>query len=349
MDNKSSLTIIVASHNQKELLKRCINSIISQRLTFNYEIILSDDSSTDGSWELTQELAKKYPQIKPVQCNTKEFPCFSTSQHSGWNRQCAYKEATGDYIAFIDADDYYKKDTQVLQQLWELLESHSECAAAMANNWSIEDGAPDDTMVYQDRKFTFSTGQILSAHDYMDRGVFRSVTAFMFRRLEKEDLPISALKGFYIDTVIAAYYLQFGDIVCLEDSESGYVYVQYHKSASHVNEYTAPDWAMWGSRCIYIPSLMPYWRDTYLHSRAYRGSMLSVVKKLRRAKKMNMDVVRMFEDFHIWIYDVCAKEKRTMKDRFRFFILEWIIRIPQYIPIKTEKWYELIWLLMCKE
>ena len=46
------LSIIVISHNQKEKLKRCLKSILSQSLPFEFEIIISDDNSNDGSWEV---------------------------------------------------------------------------------------------------------------------------------------------------------------------------------------------------------------------------------------------------------------------------------------------------------
>ena len=43
------LSIIVISHNQKEQLTRCLNSILAQSLPFDYEIIVSDDASVDAS------------------------------------------------------------------------------------------------------------------------------------------------------------------------------------------------------------------------------------------------------------------------------------------------------------
>lgn len=342
-----TLTFITCSHNQVQYLERCIMSIINQSLPFEYEILLSDDNSTDGSWELALKMAEKYPQIKPIRCNTNDYPHYTTSQRSGYNRQCAYKHATGDYICFIDADDYYKEGTHVLQKLWELLESNPSCAAAMTNNWVIEDGASKDTMTYQDKQFTFQTGQIITPEDYINRHVFRSVTAFMFRRLEKEDVPISYLKGFYIDTVIAAYYMQFGDIVCLEDAESGYVYVQYKKSASHCDVYSAGDWAIWGSRCIYIPVLMPSWKPIYLRSRGYRGSMLAVTKRVFRTRTFNPEVIGMFEDLDVWIYRLTAR-KRTFADSCRLFVLAQLIKFTQYVPFHGKWCYGVIWKMIAE-
>ena len=56
MDNHQPiLSIIVISHNQKNELKRCVDSVLAQNIPFEYEIILSDDRSDDGTFELAKE------------------------------------------------------------------------------------------------------------------------------------------------------------------------------------------------------------------------------------------------------------------------------------------------------
>lgn len=344
--NNMELSILTLCHNQVQYLERCIMSIIDQKLAFDYEILLSDDASTDGTWELAQKLAKQYKQIKLTRCDTHDYPCYTNSQRSGWNRQNAYKLATGKYIVFMDGDDYYKEGTQVLRKQWEMLEVHPECTAAMANNLIIKDGETWDTACYQDEEMEYAEGQVISSIDYMTNAGLRSAAAFMFRRLENEDNPIANLRGFFSDTITTAYYLQFGDIICLDNNDSGYVYVQYPKSASHNATWAEQDWLLWGSRCIFIPALIPYWQKPYLQSRKYRGSMLAVVKRIRRNKHFNPDVVHMFDEFHMWIYDVCAKEGQSLADKWIVRQLEWMLRLPQYVPIKCEWWYEKIWRLM---
>lgn len=344
--NNMELSILTLCHNQVQYLERCIMSIIEQKLPFEYEILLSDDASTDGTWELAQKLAKQYKQIKLTRCDTHDYPCYTNSQRSGWNRQNAYKFATGKYIVFMDGDDYYKEGTQVLRKQWEMHEAHPECTAVMANNLIINDGATWDTVCYQDEVKEYAEGQVISSVEYMTKAGLRSAAAFMFRRLENKENPIANLRGFFSDTVTTAYYLQFGDIICMDNKESGYVYVQYPKSASHNEDWSSGDWAVWASRCIFIPALIPYWKHTYLHSREYRGSMLATVKSIRCSKKFNPNVVHMFDEFHLWIYDVCVKEKRSIADKWRLFKLEWMIRIPQYIPIRSEWWYKKIWKLL---
>ena len=58
------LSIIVISHEQREELRRCLDSILAMNLSFPYEIIVSDDRSTDGSYELACEFAGKSEKVR---------------------------------------------------------------------------------------------------------------------------------------------------------------------------------------------------------------------------------------------------------------------------------------------
>ena len=133
------LSIIVVSHNRKELLRRCVDSILAQSLSFEYEIIISDDASTDGAWELAQEYVRRFEEVKAYQCNSNDYSPSNNSERSGWNRCNGYKYAIGKYIAFIDDDDYHKKDTHIYQKQVELLELRPECAGCMANDYFLKD------------------------------------------------------------------------------------------------------------------------------------------------------------------------------------------------------------------
>lgn len=80
------LSIIVISHNQKEQLRRCLDSILAQLIPFEHEIIVSDDASNDGTWELAQEYASQYPQIRAYSCDASNFNPITPSDRAGWNR-----------------------------------------------------------------------------------------------------------------------------------------------------------------------------------------------------------------------------------------------------------------------
>lgn len=100
------ISIIVPIYNAEKYLTDCIDSLIGQSTTEPLEIILIDDASTDGSLTIAKQYAKKHAE-DPLR-KVKLF----TQQHSGQSiaRNLGMDNATGEYIAFVDADDRIAPD-----------------------------------------------------------------------------------------------------------------------------------------------------------------------------------------------------------------------------------------------
>lgn len=95
---KKLVTISIASYNNSRYLRKCIDSVLQQTYS-EIEILIIDDGSTDDSELVYQEYLDK-ENIKIIH---KENGGLSSV------RQCALDNAKGDYIAFIDADDFLEK------------------------------------------------------------------------------------------------------------------------------------------------------------------------------------------------------------------------------------------------
>lgn len=93
----TSISVIVPCYNMKEYTRECMESIFAQTLN-GLEIICIDDGSTDGTFEILEEYQKKADFIKVLRQN---------NQGSGIARNRGIMEAKGEYIAFMDADDFY--------------------------------------------------------------------------------------------------------------------------------------------------------------------------------------------------------------------------------------------------
>lgn len=88
-------SIIIPNYNSKKWINKCIDSVLSQTYK-NFELIIVDDMSTDNS----AELIKKYndPRIKLIELDHKAY--------NGGTRNIGVENANGDYILFIDCDDW---------------------------------------------------------------------------------------------------------------------------------------------------------------------------------------------------------------------------------------------------
>lgn len=96
---ETKFSIIIPIYNSENTLKRCLESIINQKYK-SFEIILIDDGSTDSSSNICDIYSNLDKRIK----------VFHTSNHGvSHARNIGLKNSTGEYIQFIDSDDYIDK------------------------------------------------------------------------------------------------------------------------------------------------------------------------------------------------------------------------------------------------
>lgn len=94
------LSVIVPVYNTKEYLRECIDSILAQTY-HNYELILVDDGSTDGSSEICDEYAEKSENV---------FVIHKENCGLLHTRKVGFAAAKGEYISYIDSDDFIAPD-----------------------------------------------------------------------------------------------------------------------------------------------------------------------------------------------------------------------------------------------
>lgn len=98
---KVRISVIVPVYNTVQYIDKCIRSIMNQKFK-DFELIIVDDGSTDGSGELLDSICKGHDNIKVFR-----------QENSGQSiaRNFALKKAIGEYIIFVDSDDWIEPDT----------------------------------------------------------------------------------------------------------------------------------------------------------------------------------------------------------------------------------------------
>lgn len=93
------VSICVLTYNQGAFIRQCLQSLVEQNTDFNYEIIVSDDCSTDDTRSVIVEFQKRYPdKVKTI---------FHEENIGAYNNFIlTHKMAIGEYIAHMDGDDY---------------------------------------------------------------------------------------------------------------------------------------------------------------------------------------------------------------------------------------------------
>lgn len=113
---KPKVSVLLGVLNQEDYLSACIESVLAQTFS-DFEFIILNDGSTDRTWEIIQEYAKKDSRIRP----------FSFPEKQGIAVGCNFTvaQAKGDYLARIDGDDIWKPEK--LEKQVAYLEEHPEC------------------------------------------------------------------------------------------------------------------------------------------------------------------------------------------------------------------------------
>ena len=177
------VSVIIPVYNVEQYLRECLDSVINQTLK-EIEIICVDDGSTDNSLEVLKEYAKKDNRITVISRENKGV---------GFSRNQGIKSAKGEFVAFMDPDDYYPTETV-------LFELYSE-----AKKYNVNICGGTSLVIYDENKKAeirkedffnrFTEGQLCKYSDFQyDYGY----TLFIFNRkmLIKNDIVFPNYKRF---------------------------------------------------------------------------------------------------------------------------------------------------------
>ncbi|MGR3855754.1 glycosyltransferase family 2 protein [Chryseobacterium indologenes] len=109
----SRVSVIVPVYNVENYLEKCLRSLVKQSLS-DIEIIVVNDGSKDNSEKIIKEFAQRYPE--KIKAFTKENGGLSDARNFGIDR------AAGDYIGFVDSDDYVTEN--MFEEMLLLAEKH---------------------------------------------------------------------------------------------------------------------------------------------------------------------------------------------------------------------------------
>ena len=220
MEKNALVSVIVPVYNVKLYLEHCLTSILDQSYN-NLEIIIVDDGSTDGSGIICDAYAER---------DSRCIVVHKENQGVWAARNTGQKLAKGDYILFVDSDDYIHID--MIKCMCESLEKNPNCGFAMCNYKSTESLDEDIRARYNFRYQILSTEQVLGVGD---EGFVYVVWNKLYRR--------SLIEGLYARNYHIAQdvdynirvYLRLEYVVFVE--QELYFWMQRGNSATHKSDY----------------------------------------------------------------------------------------------------------------
>lgn len=116
---KPKLSVILITYNHAKYVRKALDGILMQKTDFDYEIVVGDDCSADGTQDILREYSMKNPG---------KFRLLLREKNLGrptLNVYLTSMEAEGEYLAYLEGDDYWNDDTKLQKQV-DFLDTHPD-------------------------------------------------------------------------------------------------------------------------------------------------------------------------------------------------------------------------------
>jgi len=207
------VTVSVVTYNHEQFISEALQSVLSQDTSFDYEVLIGDDGSTDSTREIIREYESRHPERIRLELLDKDDPSYGGGRDlppGKWNFINNIKKAKGKYIAYLEGDDYWN-DQGKLQIQYDVLESDDDCTICYTNCRISTGGyrAPSQGEGYYDLPFVLRYNPFHASTAMFRREIFQSIPEWFYKMpgWAYYLLVLSASEGdvFYKDVCTAVY------------------------------------------------------------------------------------------------------------------------------------------------
>jgi glycosyltransferase involved in cell wall biosynthesis len=204
------VTVVVVTYNHARYIETALQSVHQQETDFDFEILISEDASTDGTTDIVRAWQARYPDCVRLILS-------SENVRSNQVVARAFAAARGDYIALLDGDDYWTSPYKLQQQV-DMLDADNSLTLCFAN----ADIVDQDGSSFGKLWTSPTLKQRLTLADLWDGNPFATCGS-LFRRSAVAQIP-HWYDGFFPVTDWPLYLLfaEQGDIAFLPQSMGAY-------------------------------------------------------------------------------------------------------------------------------
>ncbi|MEO5777860.1 MAG: glycosyltransferase [Flavobacterium sp.] len=212
--NQLMVSVVVISYNHETYIEKCLENILNQTTNFDFEIIISNDCSTDNTDSVIRDIIKKDNNVHNIRYYNQENNLGMVN-----NTAFVFKQAKAKYTAICDGDDYWS-DALKLQKQVDYMESNDEIVFTFHGAKTLDNNSNFNT--YPKNKL-FKDKQIVPKEVFISRGAAYSCTSsIMFKRELTQNLPKYFTNCFVNDFPLALLAISNGEIGYLEDEMTVY-------------------------------------------------------------------------------------------------------------------------------
>lgn len=207
------LTVLVITYNHADFIETAIDSVLMQETDFGYEVIISEDCSTDGTTEIVKQLAASHRD---------RIRLFLSERNLNDNTvvRRGLEAARGRYVALLDGDDFWTSRAK-LQKQFEFLETHPDCSSCFHNvNVIYEQDETAPHLFHEDepgKGLSARKPKSISTLSDIVRGDFIPTCSAVFRAEIGRDMPSWFDDLWAGDWILHVVSAQHGDIAYLDE------------------------------------------------------------------------------------------------------------------------------------
>ena len=201
------VSVLVLTYNHELFIEQALHSILVQEVNFEYELVIGEDCSTDRTREIVRKFQMEHrDKVRLI------LPEKNLGSGGSILFLQVIKSAKGQYIAWMDGDDYWT-DPRKLQKQVDFLDQHPECAICFHDAIVVyEDGSGRPARPFNALKpKNFSTLQDLFGDNYIPS------LSVMVRNKQTYNFPDWFRAYEYLDWELHIFYAQFGKLGYLDE------------------------------------------------------------------------------------------------------------------------------------
>ena len=175
---RDKVSVIIPCYNYSKYIEMCLLSVLCQRCDYDIEILISDDCSTDNSFNIIKRIKNAYDNLPGF-----EIKCFSHPNNIGeiQNTKFLLENCEGKYIAYLDADDFWTNPFKLSKQI-EFMENNPDHSLCITGYVQLKDSGsyiPIDTFNHW-----FCPNVELSSENLCKGNIVGSSSSRLFRRYD---------------------------------------------------------------------------------------------------------------------------------------------------------------------
>ena len=175
------VSICCLCYNQEAYIAQTLDSMLSQKCDFPFEILIHDDASTDNSAQIIKDYAARYPDIiKPILQTENQFSGPVKNISGLFN----FPRAKGTYIAMCEGDDYWCDESKLARQA-AYMDAHPDCSLCLHSAWQIN----SEIAVGQRIMRPYSSDRIISPPEIITKRCAYPTASLMMRTELMQLLP----------------------------------------------------------------------------------------------------------------------------------------------------------------